>query len=98
MTAELRNPGVPSAEKADLKALIEEAEKEAEKIEVYTPEAIEVVCKAIEEAKKTVEKPFATQKEVDGQIRLLKKAVDELKGSELGYYTEKIEIIKEKPG
>lgn len=95
VTAALRDPEVPSSEKADLKALIEEAEKEAEKTEVYTPEAIEMVRKAIEEAKKTAEKPFATQKEVDGQIRLLKKAVDELKESELGYYTERIEVTKE---
>lgn len=91
----LYNPEIPSAEKTALIALIEEAEKEAEKTDVYSSEAIEAVKKAIEEARKTAEKPFATQREVDDQMKLLKKAVDELKGSEIGYYTDRIEVTKE---
>lgn len=91
----LYNPEIPSAEKTALIALIEEAEKEAKKTDVYSTEAIEAVKKAIEEARKTAEKPFATQREVDDQIKLLKKAVDELKGSEIGYYTDRIEVTKE---
>lgn len=95
VTEALRNPEVPSAEKEALTALIEEAEKEAEKTDIYSPEAIETIKKVIEEARKTAEKPYATQKEVDDQIKVLKKAVDELKGTENGYYTESIKVTKE---
>ena len=95
VTAALYNPEIPSAEKADLKALIEEAENEAEKTEIYSPEAIEAVKMAIEEAKKTAEKPFVTQKEVDDQFKLLKKAVEDLKATVISYYTDRIEVTKE---
>ncbi|WP_320930697.1 bacterial Ig-like domain-containing protein [Hungatella sp.] len=95
VTDALRKPEVPTAEKEALTALIEEAEREAEKTDIYSSEAIETIKKVIEEAKKTVEKTYATQKEVDDQLKLLKKAVDELKGTETGYYTERIEVTKE---
>ena len=94
VTGALRRPEVPSSDKEVLTALIEEAEKETEKTDIYSPEAIEAVKKAIEAAKKTAEKVFATQKEVDDQIKQLKKAMDELKGTETGYYTERIKVTK----
>lgn len=95
VTDALRNPEVPTADKEALTALIEEAERESEKTDIYSPEAIETIKKVIEEAKKTGEKTYATQKEVDEQLKLLKKAVDELKSTEIGYYTEKIKVTKE---
>lgn len=90
----LRNPEVQAVDKDKLTELAASAEKETQKTGVYTTESIEKLKKAVEEAKKVLDKPGVTQAEVEAQLTALQKAMDELEAVNIEYYAEHIEVTK----
>lgn len=78
-----------------LNQLIAEAEKKlAEAQGVYAPKSIDVLKKAIMEAKETAGKADATQEEIDGQVIALQSAIDGLKAVEEIYKSFADYILK----
>lgn len=97
VTEALKNPEVPNtnpADKSSLEALIALAEKEANEADCYTPESLEMLKKAIEEAKKVAEDKRATEAEVAAQIAELQKTMDEMSVLDSAYVTYGMKVTR----
>lgn len=79
----------------ELKRLIEKAEAELLKADVYTEESINALKNVFETAKKAAEDWLMTQEEIDEQAALLKASVEALiPATEEEYFTKRIKVTK----
>lgn len=90
----LKQAGEAGVEKEQLDALILEAESKAARTDYYTAESIDKLQQAVEAAKRIAEDKYATQNQVNEQIKVLQKAIDALEVIDVVYYTTHIEVAK----
>ena len=83
------------ADKTDLKLLLEKAKEEVQKTGSYTAESIEILKKAIDEAKKIMDEDQTDQESIDLRKAELQKALDALTVQDAEYYTDTIKVTKE---